>query len=276
MLIRNYFYKESDSAPVIAGTLTISVLGEWCSWSDFLCSYPDKIAFLDIPADSRERVILLALPGEIYRRIMFSVTMDDIREMKSLASFYEALMAADPEKILSAVEKQEPFELELKNGDLPENAGLPISSSDLNGLQLIGNIHQALQTVATMLQQSRRDEFVNNFWLAVNPPRYHDAFTTVVSEEMPDGEWQKLKSEHTDYASAAVFHDRRRDWIRKHQRPRIVLLILIFLVVLLKLGVVCMHYLRKSQALERENLLLEKKVKLLDFEIQQIRHAPGQ
>lgn len=276
MQIYNYYYKESDSAPIIAGTHTISVPAAWCVWRDVLCSYPDKVSFLDIPVDNKERVFLLALPGNTYRRIMFSVMLSDIRAMQSVSTLYEALMAVDPEKIVSAVEKQEPFELELKDISFSENAGLPISSSDLNGLQLIGNTQQALQTVGKMLRQNQGGGFMKNFCLAVNPPQYNDAFTTVVSEEMPDGEWQKLKSEHTDYTSAAVFHDRRRDWIKKHQRPRIALQIMIFIVCLLVLGVFCMHFLRKSQALKRENLQLKEKVQQLEFEIQRIRHVPGQ
>lgn len=273
MLIRNYYYKEADHALVIAGTHTISVPAAWCVWRDALCSYPDKVAFLDIPVDQKERVILLALPGEPYRRIMFSVSMNDVREMKFIFTLYDALLSVDPAQILASVEKQEPFELNLKAGSLPENAALPIFSSDLNGLQLIGNTRQALLTVAKMLCQNQNRVFRINFCLAVNPPRYNDAFTTVVSEEMPEGEWQKLRSEHTDYSSATVFHDRRRDWIRKHQRPRIVLQIMIFLVCLLALGVICMHFLRKSQSFERENQQLKEKNLKLEFELQQIRHS---
>lgn len=276
MQIRNYYYKESDSAPVIVGTHTISIPAAWCVWRDVLCSFPEKVAFLDIPVDGKERVFLVALPGNTYRRIMFSVLLSDIREMKSVATFYNALMSIDPEKVLVAVEKQEPFELELKDEPLPENAGLPVSSSELNGLQLIGNTHQALQTVAKMLQQNRGGEFFKIFCLAVNPPQYNDAFTTVVSEEMPDGEWKKLKSEHTDYSSASVFHDRRRDWIRKHQRPRIILQIMIFIVCMLASGVLCMHFLRKCQALERENGQLKERVQQLEFELQLFQHARGQ
>ena len=276
MQIYNYYYKESDSAPIIAGTHTISVPAAWCVWRDVLCSYPDKVSFLDIPVDNKERVFLLALPGNTYRRIMFSVMLSDIRAMQSVATLYEALMAVDPEKIVSAVEKQEPFELELKDISFSENAGLPISSSDLNGLQLIGNTQQALQTVGKMLRQNQGGGFMKNFCLAVNPPQYNDAFTTVVSEEMPDGEWQKLKSEHTDYSNATVFHDRRRDWIKKHQRPRIILQIMLFLVCLLALGVLCMHFLRLSQALTRENQQLREKNQKLEFELQRILHTQSQ
>lgn len=276
MQICNYYYKEADFTPVIAGTHTITVPAAWCVWRDALCSYPDKVSFLDIPVDNKERVVLLALPGNTCRRIMFPVNLSDIQKMKSVATLYNALMNVDPEKIIAAVEKQEPFELDLEDTDLPENVGLPISSSDLNGLQLIGNTSQALQTVAKMLRQNRSGEFIKNFCLAVNPPQYNDAFTTVVSEEMPDGEWQKLKSEHTDYSNATVFHDRRRDWIKKHQRPRIILQIMLFLVCLLALGVLCMHFLRLSQALTRENQQLREKNQKLEFELQRILHTQSQ
>lgn len=276
MLIQNYYYKEDDQTPVIVGTHTISVPAAWCIWRDLLCSHPDRTAFLDVPADGDERVFMLALPGETYRRIMFSVPLSELQRMASVGIFYDSLLTIDAEKVLEAVEKREPFELELKTPDLPEKVTIPVSSSELNGLQLIGNTRQALQTVAKMLPKNFSAEITRTFCLAVNPPCYNDMFTTVVSEEMPDGEWQKLKTEHTDYSSSMMFHDRRRSWIRRHQRPRIVLQIMFFLVVLLAMCVVCMHFLRKSQALSRENQDLKEKNKRLEYELQRIRHSPVQ
>lgn len=274
MLIQNYYYKDSDQTPVIVGTHTITVPAAWCIWRDLLCSYPDKTAFLDVPTDDDERVFMLALPGETYRRIMFAVPLTELRKMGSVGILYDALLTVNPETILAAVEKHEAFELELKEPDLPEKTAVPVSSAELNGLQLIGNTRQALQTVAKMLPKNSPDEITKNFCLAVNPPCYNDLFTTVVSEEMPDGEWQKLKIEHTDYSSSMVFHDRRRTWIRKHQRPRILLQVMFFIVILLAMGVVCMHFLRRSQSLARENQELKEKNKRLEYELQRIRHSP--
>lgn len=276
MRISNYYFKEDDQTPVIVGTHTITVPAAWCVWRDSMCSTPGKTAFLDIPTDGDERIFFLALPGETYRRIMFSIPVSEIRERNVIGELYDYLLTLDPEKIMDAVAKHEPLELDLQEQDLPANMSVPVSSMELNGLQLIGNARQALQTIARMLPKNRTDDFVKSYFLAVNPPCYNDLFTTVVSEEMPDGEWKKLKVEHTDYSTAVLFHDRRRNWIRKHQRPRIVLQIMIFLVLLLAMGVVCMHFLRKSQALTRENQLLQEKNKQLEYELQRILHVPSQ
>lgn len=276
MQIRNYYYKEADQAPVIVGTHTISVPAAWCVWRDQLCSYPDKTAFLDIPAGSDERIILLALPGTTYRRIMFSVSLQEIRKNGAVQVLYDALLTIDPDMVAEAIENQSAFELELKREDCNKDTSVPVSYSELNGLQLIGNTRQSLRTVARMLPENGSNEFFQTYFLAVNPPCYNDSFTTVVSDEMPDGEWKKLKTEHTDYSNAAMFHDRRHSWIRKHQRPRIVMQILFFLVVLLAMGVVCMHFLRMNQALAKENQQLKEKNKQLEFEMQRILHTSAQ
>ena len=276
MQILNYYYKEADQTPVIVGTHTISVPAAWCVWRDQLCSYPDKTAFLDIPAGSDERIILLALPGETYRRIMFAVPRQELRKTGAVRALYEALLTIDPALIVEAIENQRAFELELKTEESETNTSVPVSYSELNGLQLIGNTQQSLRTVARMLPENGSNEFFQSYFLAVNPPCYNDSFTTVVSDEMPDGEWKKLKTEHTDYSNAAMFHDRRHSWIRKHQRPRIVMQILFFLVILLAMGVACMHFLRMNQALTRENQLLKEKNKQLEFEMQRILHTPAQ
>lgn len=276
MQIRNYYYKEADQAPVIVGTHTISVPAAWCVWRDQLCSYPDKTAFLDIPAGSDERIILLALPGTTYRRIMFSVSLQEIRKNGAVQALYDSLLTIDPDMVAEAIENQSAFELELKREDCNKDTSVPVSYSELNGLQLIGNTRQSLRTVARMLPENGSDEFLQTYFLAVNPPCYNDSFTTVVSDEMPDGEWKKLKTEHTDYSNAAMFHDRRHSWIRKHQRPRIVMQILFFLVVLLAMGVVCMHFLRMNQALAKENQQLKEKNKQLEFEMQRILHTSAQ
>lgn len=276
MQILNYYYKEADQTPVIVGTHTISVPAAWCVWRDQLCSYPDKTAFLDIPAGSDERIILLALPGTTYRRIMFSVSRQEIRNTGAVQALYDSLLTIDPDMVAEAIEKQSAFELELKREDCNKDTSVPVSYSELNGLQLIGNTRQSLRTVARMLPENGSNEFFQTYFLAVNPPCYNDSFTTVVSDEMPDGEWKKLKTEHTDYSNAAMFHDRRHSWIRKHQRPRIVMQILFFLVVLLAMGVVCMHFLRMNQALAKENQQLKEKNKQLEFEMQRILHTSAQ
>lgn len=276
MQIRNYYYKEADQAPVIVGTHTISVPAAWCVWRDQLCSYPEKTAFFDIPAGSDERIILLALPGSTYRRIMFSVSRQEIRNTGAVQALYDSLLTIDPDMVAEAIENQSAFELELKREDCNKDTSVPVSYSELNGLQLIGNTRQSLRTVARMLPENGSNEFFQTYFLAVNPPCYNDSFTTVVSDEMPDGEWKKLKTEHTDYSNAAMFHDRRHSWIRKHQRPRIVMQILFFLVVLLAMGVVCMHFLRMNQALAKENQQLKEKNKQLEFEMQRILHTSAQ
>ncbi len=276
MQIRNYYYKEADQAPVIVGTHTISVPAAWCVWRDQLCSYPEKTAFFDIPAGSDERIILLALPGTTYRRIMFSVSLQEIRKNGAVQALYDSLLTIDSDMVAEAIENQSAFELELKREDCNKDTSVPVSYSELNGLQLIGNTRQSLRTVARMLPENGSNEFFQTYFLAVNPPCYNDSFTTVVSDEMPDGEWKKLKTEHTDYSNAAMFHDRRHSWIRKHQRPRIVMQILFFLVVLLAMGVVCMHFLRMNQALAKENQQLKEKNKQLEFEMQRILHTPAQ
>ncbi|MBO5202641.1 MAG: hypothetical protein J6C30_07935 [Lentisphaeria bacterium] len=276
MQIRNYYYKEADQVPVIVGTHTISVPAAWCVWRDQLCSYPEKTAFFDIPAGSDERIILLALPGTTYRRIMFSVSLQEIRKNGAVQALYDSLLTIDPDMVAEAIENQSAFELELKREDCNKDTSVPVSYSELNGLQLIGNTRQSLRTVARMLPENGSDEFLQTYFLAVNPPCYNDSFTTVVSDEMPDGEWKKLKTEHTDYSNAAMFHDRRHSWIRKHQRPRIVMQILFFLVVLLAMGVVCMHFLRMNQALAKENQQLKEKNKQLEFEMQRILHTSAQ
>ena len=276
MQIRNYYYKEADQAPVIVGTHTISVPAAWCVWRDQLCSYPEKTAFFDIPAGSDERIILLALAGTTYRRIMFSVSLQEIRKNGAVQALYDALLTIDPDMVAEAIENQSAFELELKREDCNKDTSVPVSYSELNGLQLIGNTRLSLRTVARMLPENGSDEFLQTYFLAVNPPCYNDSFTSVVSDEMPDGEWKKLKTEHTDYSNAAMFHDRRHSWIRKHQRPRIVMQILFFLVVLLAMGVVCMHFLRMNQALAKENQQLKEKNKQLEFEMQRILHTSAQ
>jgi hypothetical protein len=78
------------------------------------------------------------------------------------------------------------------------------------------------------------------------------------------------------YSNAAMFHDRRHSWLRKHQRPRILMQILFFFVILLAMGVVCMHFLRLNQALARENRQLKEQNKQLEFEMQRILHTPDQ
>jgi|GEM_PF-1691162 len=277
MQILNYYYKEADQTPVIVGMHTISVPAAWCVWRDQLCSYPDKTAFLDIPAGNDERIILLALPGETYRRIMFAIPRQELRKPGAAQALYDALLTIDPEQIAETVENQRPLELELKMEErYDNNTSVPVSYSELNGLQLIGNTQQSLRTVARMLPENSSNEFFQTFFLAVNPPCYNDSFTTVVSDEMPDGEWQKLKTEHTDYSNAAMFHDRRHSWLRKHQRPRILMQILFFFVILLAMGVVCMHFLRLNQALARENRQLKEQNKQLEFEMQRILHSPDQ
>ena len=176
MQIRSYYYKDGDNTPVIVGVHNITVPAARCVWRDMLASYPDRMAFLDIPADGDERIFLLALPGEHYRRIMFSIPLQLIRGQIPVSVIYDALILLDPETILAAVRDQVPFEL-----DLPVSAGeealqIPVSTAELNGLQLIGNTRQALQTIARMIPRDFSRNFARTFFLAVNPPEYSDAF----------------------------------------------------------------------------------------------------
>jgi len=172
----------------------------------------------------------------------------------------EKLNGAD---ILDAVLRHAPIELKIE--DFPtEQLPVPAVFSDLNGLQMIGPADKSLHTVVLMLPDHDRKAWMDSFFLAVNPAAYDDDFTTVVSEEAPDGEWNKLHTEHFEFPTAKTFRLRRRTFLRKLARPRILTYLFIALACVVAVCISAFFCVRsmvrmkyRIDSLEREKALLE-------------------
>ncbi len=221
MLIQDYFYsvKESNQEGK-SGNPDPAMETQWQKWKDSFIE--GKSAFLDMPAGQDNRMIILSASGTVSCIIGFCITDAEIKNMPSLYAFYSALRTADPEKILASVSAQTSVELSIDENKVTSPSPVPPVFSDVNGLQMIGSTDKALLTVSRLLPQDNFLSWFRTYFLAVNPAAYSEEFTTVISDEAPEGEWLKLKSEHTEYATSFAFHQRRRTWIRHKLLPRFI------------------------------------------------------
>lgn len=226
MLIRDYYHTGCPLSEGSVGTPGPLLTAAWKRWQSVLLPWaPDRPAFLDMPAEGG-RILVIAVPGMPAGFIGFALDGDMFARVPSVFCLYHAIERLDGAAVMESVFARQPIELGIEPCPM-EPTPIPADFSELNGLQMIGTTERSLYTVTRMLPEKEREKWMPDFFLAVNPSAYSDDFTTIVSEDVPDGEWNKLRSEHTEFSSALTFHSRRRAFLRKRMRPRILLFLLI-------------------------------------------------
>ncbi len=224
MIINSYCYETSDGVSGTFGPQDIAVVAEWCIWKNSLRQ--DTSAFLDMPGAGECRIVLLSLPD--CGRIMFSVPGTFFSTGEAVCRFYRALITAQPEKLRDALQNNTAFELACCDSPGMEPPPLPTSFEDLDGLQFIGSTEKSLSTVARMLS-CQTDTWIRTFFLAVNPAAYHNKFTTIISDETPEGEWLKQTStpgNQTEHAQSKLKKQFRKIFTRQRLIPAVILLLL--------------------------------------------------
>lgn len=266
MLIHSYCYEDRNGRTGIFGPQDIDVLADWSVWRKALrCDVP---AFLDMPGIGGYRIILLSIPDA--GKIIFAVPLETVNSTAAVYALYKALEAADADTLEFAIATRSPFELRIADCTL-EQPPLPIHFEDLDGLQLIGNTTKALSTVACMSSM----EWADKFFLAVNPIEYRNEYTTIISEETPSGEWQKLSVE-----KKAVHAGKRFHWqymTRQITTPRNFIILLLMLLLLILCLVWCRQKCSDAESrirrLETENENLKYQLERKDDRIRILQES---
>ena len=259
MLIRDYYHIGCPLSEGSVGSPRPVLTAAWKRWQAALLPWaPERPAFLDMPAEGG-RVFLIAVPGMPAGFIGFLLDREMLSRVPSVFCLYHAVERLDGAAVMESVFARQPIELGIEPCPL-EPTPIPADFSELNGLQMIGTTERSLYTITRMLPGKEREKWMPDFFLAVNPSAYSDDFTTIVSEDVPDGEWNKLRSEHTEFSSALTFHSRRRAFLRKRMRPRILLFLLVVLGFCAVTGVSVFFCVRTMIRMNRriERLTIEK------------------
>lgn len=271
MQIIDYYHSGGGIPEGVCGTPSKTLAPQWSRWMNSL--EKDRFSFLDMPSVNGGRTILLNLPDTVSLRVAFQIPLETLKTFPSVYCFYRALEYLDVAAVSAAVSAKLPITLRMDPCEV-EPAPMPSVLTDLYGLQMIGSIDKALLTIARMLPPEPV-QWSEVFFLAVNPVSYSDDFTTVISEETPDGEWMNLKSEHKEYSNAMTFHARQLKWVRRKLRPRFFLLLTLLGIMSIAFIAMLIAFLRlyrydnaQIQTLQRDNLLLQLQIERRNDRIQ--------
>ncbi len=254
MLIHSYCYEDRSGKTGIFGPQDIDVLADWSVWRNALRR--DVPAFLDKPGIGGYRIILLSIPDA--GKIIFSVPLEKVSSAAAVYALYRALEEVDADTLEFAIATRSPFELRITGCTL-EQPPLPVHFEDLDGLQLIGNTAKALSTVACMSSTA----WAEKFFLAVNPAEYRNEYTTIISEETPAGEWQKLSVEKKTVKPGKMFQLQHLS--RQLTTPRNFIILLLTLLLLILCLVWCC---RKYSSAESEIRRLETENENLKYQLE--------
>lgn len=271
MLIQDYCYDGGQMGESgICGNPDPALVSQWKHWKEYLL--PGKPALLDMPSSGNKRVILFSLAGSQLGVIGFSVSHTAVTDAGSLYFLYKAILSLNPETVTSAIAGNGAFDL-LINPEQLEPPPVPAIFADVNGLQMIGSVDKALAVVTRLLPKEDYSQWAQTYFIAVNPVKYANEFSTVVSEETPAGEWQKLKSEHTEYPTSFAFACRRRAWIKRRIAPQQVFFAAIALLSILAWGLTLFFSVRECRRLRAENDHLEKQLDRNTFRTEYLRES---
>lgn len=268
MLIQDYCYDGGQTGESgICGNPDPALVSQWKYWKEYLL--PGKPALLDMPSNNNGRVILFALAGSQMGVVGFTVPCSCVSDTSELYFLYKAILSLNTETVTSAIVGGSPIDL-LVNPDELEPPPVPAVFADVNGLQMIGSIDKALAVITRLLPKNDYNKWAQTYFIAVNPVKYANEFSTVVSEETPEGEWQKLKSEHTEYPTSFTFQSRRRAWIRRRLTPQLLLFAAIAFLSVFAWGLTIFFSVRECRRLRAENSRLEKKSERESFRMERI------
>ncbi len=194
------------------------------------------VRFLDMPCDKKRRAIIFAPVGEPQIIVGFFVERNLYSDISNCCKLSHALSLQRAETLLAT----HSMELGTETVFPLEPTPLPTGYSELSGWQMIGETEKSLQLIARMLSASELDIWFDNFFLAVNPTCYAEEFTTVVCEDLPEGDWLKLKSEYASSNSPGDFRVRKRSLLARKTRKRTLRLTLIFSSVIVLLILICL------------------------------------
>lgn len=271
MLIRDYCYDGGQTGESgICGNPDPALISQWKYWKEYL--QPGKPALLDMPSNNNSRVILFSLAGSQVGVVGFTVPYSSVSDTSDIYFLYKAILALNPETVTSAIAGGSPIDL-LINPDALEPPPVPAVFADVNGLQMIGSIDKALAVITRLLPKSDYNKWAQTYFIAVNPVKYANEFSTVVSEETPEGEWQKLKSEHTEYSTSFTFQSRRRAWIKRRLAPQVLLFASISFLSVLAWGLTIVFSVRECRRLRNVNSRLEKRLDREAFQMEELRRT---
>lgn len=271
MLIRDYCYDGGQTAESgICGNPDPALVSQWRYWKEYLL--PGKPALLDMPSNNNSRVILFSLTGTQVGVVGFTVPYTELSETSDIYFLYKAILSLNPETVTSAIAGGSPIDL-LVNPDLLEPPPVPAVFADVNGLQMIGSIDKALAVITRLLPKTDYSRWAQTYFIAVNPVKYANEFSTVVSEETPEGEWQKLKSEHTEYSTSFTFQSRRRAWIKRRLAPQLLFFASVAFLSVLAWGMTIFFSVRECRRLRKENERIEKRLDRETFQMEHLRRT---
>lgn len=259
MQIQNYYYwADTARRPEPVGNPPPEWLDAAEKWLGFLSFEPERVSFFDLPYSETERLILLVPPGECESAVCFALPAETYRGEQSCYALYAALLN------LAAPSAGSPLTLEIPQCRV-EPTPIEAVFSELQGRQMVGDIDKSLLTVSRMLPLNNPETWFRNYFLAVNPNAYADDYTTVVCSETPDGEWRKLKSEHTEFSSAQTFRARKRQLMRRRMRSRFLMfftLVALAGCVMLFALIAALYFNRKLDGANRD---LRNRLKIYEF-----------
>lgn len=271
MLIRDYCY---DGGQVdesgICGNPDPALISQWKHWKEYLL--PGKPALLDMPSNNNSRVILFSLTGTQLGVVGFSVSFDELEQSADIYFLYKAILSLNPETVTSAIAAGSAIDLQI-NPDQLEPPPVPAVFADVNGLQMIGSIDKALAVITRLLPRSDYRKWSQTYFIAVNPVKYANEFSTIVSEETPEGEWQKLKSEHTEYPTSFAFQCRRRAWIKRRLAPQMLFFVSVAFFSMLAWGMTIFFSVRECRRLRSENDQLIKRLDRNTFQMEHLHNT---
>lgn len=271
MLIRDYCYDGGQIGEGgLCGNPDPALVGQWKRWKDHLPL--SKQALLDMPSNNNNRVILFSLGGTQVGVVGFTIPCSELPESSDIYFLYKAILALNPETIASAIATNEPIDI-LVNPEQLESPPVPAVFADINGLQMIGSIDKALAVITRLLPKKDYSRWAQSYFLAINPIKYADEFSTVVSEDTPSGEWQKLKSEHTEYPTSFAFQCRRRAWIKRRLAPQLLFFSSVAILSILAWGLTIFFSVRECHRLREKSAQLEKHLESDAFKMRDLQHS---
>ena len=156
----------------------------------------NQTALLDIPCNEQWRMILFPLTDQnkkMYFAALFLTLQDAEKILAGGWNIYHYLLHAAYNNLAETLLQNQEFSWPAECGSREQI--IQTSLKELLGWQIIGNLEKGIQGVGEMLAGVPLSQWFSRFFLAVNPVKYRDEYTTIVSVCSPEGTWKYMSRE---------------------------------------------------------------------------------
>ena len=158
---------------------------------------PHAIRLLDLPCTDEYRMVLFSIAtphGNTVDAGILLKRQDSADMLCSCENFYSWIFHASENGFGEALLNHRTPTVNLT----PETGrSIQTNLGELFGWQMIGDPEKGVRTLARMLAGTPVDDWFEHYFLAVNPKRYSDAYTSIVSCIPPEGSWKYTACSHS-------------------------------------------------------------------------------